>query len=111
MPGWIWLCIWLFLGGLAVAVWGSILARMVRPGAKLQSDLEKLRLLSDHLNAQLSKRPKSAHPEDNLLDDPEQLTAERLALKARRRKRKERRARRLVSRVKDIKLEGRFKDV
>ncbi len=111
MASWLWLLIWLGLGLIAFAVWAVLLVRMVRPAARLQADLEKLNFVSAQLKAEVRKRPPAEHPEDNLGDDPERLNAERLVIQAKRRKRKERRARRLVSRVKDIKLEGRFKDV
>ena len=111
MASWLWWLIWLGLGLVAVVVWVALLVRMVRPAAKLQADLEKLRFIQAKLKSEIKKRPPAEHPEDNLNDDPERLNAQRLVIQAKRRKRKERRARRLVSRVKDTKLEGRFKDV
>jgi len=111
VASWLWLLIWLGLGLVAVVVWVALLARMVRPASKLQAELEKLRFIQAKLESEIKKRPPAEHPEDSLNDDPERLNAQRLVIQAKRRKRKERRARRLVSRVKDIKLEGRFKDV
>ncbi len=111
MAGWIW---WLLWGGLALSalgVWGYILSSMGRPAAKLAKSFAKLMPLIEGLNEAASLEVVLEHPESNLADSPELLQAERDALIDRRRKRKEVRARSLVSRVKNIKLEGRFKDV
>ncbi len=111
MPGWIW---WLIWGGLvlfAFGVWGYIVSSMSRPAAKLANSVEKLMPLLAKLSEAASVEVFVEHPESNLEDSKELLQSERDALIDRRRKRKEVRARSLVTRVKNIKLEGRFKDV
>ncbi|MCX8529160.1 MAG: hypothetical protein ORN27_03725 [Rhodoluna sp.] len=111
MAGWVWWLIWGGLGLLALGVWGYILYSMSRPAAKIVASIEKLMPVLEKFNQAASAEIAIEHPKSNLDDSPELLQAERDALIDRRRKRKEVRARSLVTRVKNIKLEGRFKDV
>ena len=111
MESWVWWLIWTFLGLLAIGTWLIILLGYRKAASSLAESAAKLVTLSEQLNTAASELPSKEHPRDNLKDDPAQLIAARTELLKGRAKRKEDRARRLVARVKDIKVEGRFKDV
>ena len=111
MPGWFWWVLWAVLGFAALAVWGYLFFTLTRPLAKLAASAQKLATVAEAFAAAAAEKPTAEHPADNLDDSPEKLQAEREVLLDARRERKEVRARRLRRRVKNIKLEGRFKDV
>lgn len=111
MDAWVWWLIWTFLVLLALGSWLIILLGYRKAAASLAESAAKLLALSEQLNDAANAVPSRAHPKDNLKDDPAALIAQRSELLKGRAKRKEDRARRLVARVKDIKVEGRFKDV
>ena len=111
MEAWIWWLIWGLLGFAALAVWGFLLYSLTPAVTSIMKSLQKLAAVAEKLDAAASTKPKLQHPKDNLHDSPAQVQRERKTLLGERRKRKEARARRLVTRVKHINLEGRFKDV
>lgn len=111
MQGWVWWLIWGLLGFVALGVWGYLLYSLKAASNSIMKHLQKLAAAAEKLDTAASNKPKLSHPEDNLSDSPASVQRERKTLLDKRRKRKEARARRLVSRVKNIKLEGRFKDV
>lgn len=111
MEAWIWWLIWGLLAVAAIAVWGFLLYSLTPAATNIIKSLQKLAVVAEKLDAAASTKPKLEHPVDNLHDSPTMVQRERKTLLTERRKRKEARARRLVTRVKDIKLEGRFKDV
>ena len=111
MPVWIWWIIWSTLTIGALATWGYLLFSLGKPLKSLAESAQSLNEVSQGFAKAASEKPVGEHPFDNLDDSPEQLQAEREVLLDRRRERKEDRARRLRRRVKNIKLEGRFKDV
>ena len=106
-----WWLIWGLLGLLALGVWGYLLASLTPSAEKIFASLEKLAAIAEKLDAAASNKPELEHPADNMNDSLASVQQQRKVLLDGRRKRKEERARRLVARVKNIKLEGRFKDV
>ena len=111
MQAWVWWLIWGLLGFLALGVWGYLLYSYTPAIGKILESLQKLATVAERLDAAASAKQKLAHPEDNLSDSLASVQMERKQLLDQRRKRKEARARSLIARVKNIKLEGRFKDV
>lgn len=111
MEAWVWWLIWGLLGFAALGVWGFLLYSFTPAVGKILESLQKLALVAEKLDSAASTKQTLAHPKDNLSDSPESVQMERRQLLDQRRKRKEARARRLIARVKNIKLEGRFKDV
>jgi hypothetical protein len=111
MEAWVWWLIWGSLGLFALGVWGFLLYSLTPSIGKIFASLQKLSEVAEKLDAAASTKPLMDHPADNLSDAPAKVLLERKELLEHRRKRKEARARRLIARVKNIKLEGRFKDV
>ena len=111
MESWVWWLIWSFLVLLALGTWIIIIAGMKKPAQRMLESLERLAELGKGLEHAGASKAKLEHPKDNLRDDPSTQVQRRRALLEERSKRKQARARRLVARVKNIKVEGRFKDV
>ena len=111
MQAWVWWLIWGLLGFFALGVWGYLLYSYTPAVTKIIDSLQKLATVAEKLDAAASTQQKMAHPKDNLSDSLASVQQERKQLLDQRRKRKEARARSLIARVKNIKLEGRFKDV
>lgn len=107
----IWSWVFIAIGGAALVTWVALLVRLAKPAKRLIRDLAALDSKTNLLREQLEDRPAGDHPRNNLKDSPAELLAQRAAWKTARAKRERDRQRRLVARVKQIKVEGRFKNV
>lgn len=107
----LWAWIFVGIGLVALVTWVALLARLVRPARSLMSDLAEMSAKAVTMREILENREGIEHPRNNLKDSPADLLAQRAIWQAARAKRKRDRQRRLVTGVKRIKVEGRFRNV
>ncbi|MEO0027134.1 MAG: hypothetical protein RL716_465 [Actinomycetota bacterium] len=110
MGFWAWFWIWTTLLVSSVAVLGIITVGLWNRFSEVLHQFERLAKNSEALQVAMVKPDDVARPEDNLLDDPAVLVAERRHLLTGKQKKHEARQRRLIESLKHFNPdESRFK--